>query len=56
MNSDAKAFTIVTTTFIVCLFIVGCLAMVQNHMQTLKYIEGGYSQQQTNVGMQWVKE
>lgn len=56
MDSDSKAVTIMVVTGILCVAGLVCLAMVQNHVQTLKYIEGGYSQQQTNFGPRWVKE
>ena len=56
MDSEVKCFAIVATTLIICASCLICLNMVHGHTQTLKYIESGYSQQQTNVGMRWVKE
>lgn len=56
MNSGEKSFTIIVFTLIICFAGLVCLGVVHSHIQTIKYIEGGYSQESTNVGMRWVRK
>jgi hypothetical protein len=55
MESE-KHFTIMAVTFIICGTLLIGYAMFNYHVQTLKYIEGGYSQKQGLNGLIWTKE
>jgi hypothetical protein len=55
MEAD-KHFSAIAITFIICGSLLIGYAMFNYHVQTLKYIEGGYSQKQGLNGLIWTKE